>query len=244
MRTRGHASPRPHAHQTWAVPANTGKYASNGQAGPVGSITALVAAPDLATCWAGTDDGNIQVTRDGGATWTNVTPPAIKPWTRIFNIDAGHFDPPPPMPPRTRCASTRSPAFLSHARRRQDVDGDQHRYHTAARSPIPSARIRGSRACSTPAPRRATCSCAAARSAGARGGARRRPSATRWRSPRGARSCRDQGLDDAEAAELMGRLGQSPMTLPRISRMISSVPPPIGPRRESRAARSMSYSTM
>ncbi len=42
--------------------------------------------------WAGTDDGNIQVTTDGGAKWTNVTPPGIKPWTRIFNMDAGHFD--------------------------------------------------------------------------------------------------------------------------------------------------------
>jgi hypothetical protein len=29
---------------------------------------------------------------DGGAHWTNVTPPEIKPWTRIFNMDAGHFD--------------------------------------------------------------------------------------------------------------------------------------------------------
>jgi hypothetical protein len=29
---------------------------------------------------------------DGGATWSNVTPPQIKPWTRIFNIEAGHFD--------------------------------------------------------------------------------------------------------------------------------------------------------
>ena len=42
--------------------------------------------------WAGTDDGFLQVTMDGGATWTNVTPPGIKPWTRIFNLDAGHFD--------------------------------------------------------------------------------------------------------------------------------------------------------
>ena len=42
--------------------------------------------------WAGTDDGNIQVTSNGGTTWANVTPGAIKPWTRIFNIDAGHFD--------------------------------------------------------------------------------------------------------------------------------------------------------
>ena len=47
---------------------------------------------DVNVLWAGTDDGNIQVTTDGGATWTNVTPPQIKPWTRIFNIEAGHFD--------------------------------------------------------------------------------------------------------------------------------------------------------
>ena len=43
--------------------------------------------------WAGTDDGNIQVTtRTAVRRGRNVTPPSIKPWTRIFNIDAGHFD--------------------------------------------------------------------------------------------------------------------------------------------------------
>ena len=81
------------ARPTWAVPANAGKYASGVKPGPWGSITALAPSPrTLATLWAGTDDGNVQVTRDGGTTWSNVTPPAIKPWTRIFNIDAGHFD--------------------------------------------------------------------------------------------------------------------------------------------------------
>jgi photosystem II stability/assembly factor-like uncharacterized protein len=80
--------------QTWDVPANAGKYASTVKRGPMGSITALSPSPrSLAILWAGSDDGNIQVTRDGGATWTNVTPPSIKPWTRIFNIEAGHFDP-------------------------------------------------------------------------------------------------------------------------------------------------------
>ena len=37
---------------------------------------------------------------------------------------------------------------------------------------------------------------------------------------------------------------QMPRERPRTSFMISSVPPPIGPSRASRAARSMSYSTM
>jgi len=80
--------------QTWEVPANAGKYASPVKPAPMGSITALSpSSRSLAIIWAGTDDGTIQVTRDGGATWTNVTPPSIKPWTRIFNIEAGHHDP-------------------------------------------------------------------------------------------------------------------------------------------------------
>jgi photosystem II stability/assembly factor-like uncharacterized protein len=79
--------------QTWEVPASAGKYASTVTPAPLGSITALSPSPrDLKILWAGTDDGTIQVTMDGGAKWTNVTPPQIKPWTRIFNIEAGHFD--------------------------------------------------------------------------------------------------------------------------------------------------------
>jgi photosystem II stability/assembly factor-like uncharacterized protein len=81
------------ARQTWEVPANTGKYGKDLKPAPLGTITALSASPrNIGVIWAGTDDGNIQVTMDGGGKWTNVTPPAIKPWTRIFNIEAGHFD--------------------------------------------------------------------------------------------------------------------------------------------------------
>ncbi|HET9775943.1 MAG TPA: hypothetical protein VFP77_05205 [Gemmatimonadaceae bacterium] len=81
------------ARQTWAVPANAGKYASTVTPAPLGTITALSPSPkNINVIWAGTDDGNIQVTTDGGAKWSNVTPPQIKPWTRIFNIEAGHFD--------------------------------------------------------------------------------------------------------------------------------------------------------
>jgi photosystem II stability/assembly factor-like uncharacterized protein len=81
------------ARQTWAVPASAGKYRSDVKPSPLGTITALSPSPrNVDVLWAGTDDGVIQTTSDGGAHWTNVTPPAIKPWTRIFNIDAGHFD--------------------------------------------------------------------------------------------------------------------------------------------------------
>jgi hypothetical protein len=79
--------------QTWEVPANAGKYASTVTPSPMGTVTALAPSPlDVNVLWAGTGDGLIQVTTNGGAKWANVTPPAIKPWTRIFNMDAGHFD--------------------------------------------------------------------------------------------------------------------------------------------------------
>jgi photosystem II stability/assembly factor-like uncharacterized protein len=79
--------------QSWDTPANAGKYASSVTQAPLGSVTALAPSPlDVNVLWAGTGDGLIQFTNNGGAKWTNVTPPQIKPWTRIFNMDAGHFD--------------------------------------------------------------------------------------------------------------------------------------------------------
>ncbi len=45
--------------------------------------------------WAGTDDGNVQVTRDGGKHWTNVVKniPGLPPNTWVSTIEASHFDP-------------------------------------------------------------------------------------------------------------------------------------------------------
>ncbi len=81
------------ARSTWEVPPTAGKYAPGVEVSPQGAITALSPSPrKQEIIWAGTDDGAIQVTMDGGAHWTNVTPPSIEPWTRIFNIEAGHFD--------------------------------------------------------------------------------------------------------------------------------------------------------
>jgi len=42
--------------------------------------------------WAGTDDGLIQVTRDEGKTWENVTPPELTPWTKVTHLEASHSD--------------------------------------------------------------------------------------------------------------------------------------------------------
>ena len=43
--------------------------------------------------WAGSDTGLIQVTRDGGKNWKDVTPPGLPVWSQISMIEASHFDP-------------------------------------------------------------------------------------------------------------------------------------------------------
>jgi photosystem II stability/assembly factor-like uncharacterized protein len=43
--------------------------------------------------WAGTDSGLLHLTRDGGKTWSNVTPPGLGDWSKITAIEASHFDP-------------------------------------------------------------------------------------------------------------------------------------------------------
>jgi photosystem II stability/assembly factor-like uncharacterized protein len=66
--------------------------ADNGN-GRRGVIYTIAPSPVLAPqVWAGTDDGLIQLTMDGGATWRNVTPPALTAWSRVTMIDASHTD--------------------------------------------------------------------------------------------------------------------------------------------------------
>ncbi|HYT73490.1 MAG TPA: FlgD immunoglobulin-like domain containing protein [Vicinamibacterales bacterium] len=48
---------------------------------------------DVNILWAGSDDGLIQVTRDGGKTWTNVTPKDMPDLGRVSIIDASSLDP-------------------------------------------------------------------------------------------------------------------------------------------------------
>ena len=44
------------------------------------------------TIWTGSDDGVMNLTRDGGKTWTNVTPAALTPWSKVSQLEASHFD--------------------------------------------------------------------------------------------------------------------------------------------------------
>ena len=44
------------------------------------------------TLWAGTDDGLIWLTRDGGKNWTDITPKDLIPWSKVTQISASRFD--------------------------------------------------------------------------------------------------------------------------------------------------------
>ncbi|HEX8679251.1 MAG TPA: hypothetical protein VF683_04800, partial [Chthoniobacterales bacterium] len=81
--------------KTYELPANIGKYRSEptAEANRRGVIYTVAPSPlDVNRIWAGTDDGLIHLTSDGGRKWTDVTPPQITAWQKISIIDASHFD--------------------------------------------------------------------------------------------------------------------------------------------------------
>ena len=47
---------------------------------------------NINTLWAGTDDGLVHITRDGGLTWKDITPNGVTSWSKVSQIDASHFD--------------------------------------------------------------------------------------------------------------------------------------------------------
>ncbi len=58
-----------------------------------GVIYAIAVSPVMTEqIWIGTDNGFIQLTKDGGKTWTNVSPQGLAPWSMISIIDASTFD--------------------------------------------------------------------------------------------------------------------------------------------------------
>ncbi len=78
------------------VPESIGVYRTPDMASQPRRGVIYTVAPsykDVNTIWAGTDDGLIHVTRDGGKNWKNVTPPEITSWSKISVMDAGRFDP-------------------------------------------------------------------------------------------------------------------------------------------------------
>jgi len=60
-----------------------------------GTVFAIAESPkDADLIWAGTNDGLVQITRDGGKNWTNVTKniPNMLDWGTVSNIEASRYD--------------------------------------------------------------------------------------------------------------------------------------------------------
>jgi hypothetical protein len=59
-----------------------------------GVINSIEPSPRAASLiWIGTDSGLIQLTRDGGQHWRDVTPPALGHWAKVSSLDASALDP-------------------------------------------------------------------------------------------------------------------------------------------------------
>jgi photosystem II stability/assembly factor-like uncharacterized protein len=58
-----------------------------------GVVYAIGPSPlDARVIWAGTDDGLVWRTRDGGGHWQDVTPAALTVWSKIGVVEPSHFD--------------------------------------------------------------------------------------------------------------------------------------------------------
>ncbi|HMC19719.1 MAG TPA: hypothetical protein VKH16_10830, partial [Gemmatimonadales bacterium] len=80
---------------TYAVPENVGAFASlDPEKGKHRGVIYTVAPSPLKAglLWVGTDDGLIHVTHNEGRTWTDVTPAALTPWSKVSLLEASRFD--------------------------------------------------------------------------------------------------------------------------------------------------------
>jgi photosystem II stability/assembly factor-like uncharacterized protein len=58
-----------------------------------GTIFSIAESPlNAGEIWIGTDDGLVQLTRDGGKTWTNVTPKKLPEWGTVETVEPSRHD--------------------------------------------------------------------------------------------------------------------------------------------------------
>jgi len=72
-----------------------GPISSNGSSLFFSSLIRTIAESPLreGELWVGTDDSTVQVSRDGGASWLDVSPPDLPEWTTITAIDVSAHQP-------------------------------------------------------------------------------------------------------------------------------------------------------
>ena len=81
--------------ETYDIPASVGVFTSDKMKTMPRRGVVYSLAPsykNVNTIWAGTDDGLIHITNDGGKSWTNITPKEITTWSKISQIDASRYD--------------------------------------------------------------------------------------------------------------------------------------------------------
>jgi photosystem II stability/assembly factor-like uncharacterized protein len=81
--------------ESYETPANLGVFAaSDPEKGKHRGVVYALAPSFLekSTIWVGTDDGLIHLTRDGGKSWTNVTPAALTPWSKVSILEASRTE--------------------------------------------------------------------------------------------------------------------------------------------------------
>jgi hypothetical protein len=81
--------------KSYETPANLAAFAaSDPEKGKHRGVVYALAGSYLekSTIWAGTDDGLIQLTRDGGKTWKDVSPPELTPWSKVSMLEASRTE--------------------------------------------------------------------------------------------------------------------------------------------------------
>jgi photosystem II stability/assembly factor-like uncharacterized protein len=75
------------------MPASVGAMIPKNAEKTRGVIYALAPSfKTIDTLWAGTDDGRVWITHDGGKNWAEITPKELTAWSKVTQISASHFD--------------------------------------------------------------------------------------------------------------------------------------------------------
>ncbi len=80
---------------SYEIPSSVGVYTTDIMKAmkPRGVVYTIALSPlDDNLIWAGSDDGLIHVTHDGGNNWEDITPPSITDWNKISMLEASHSD--------------------------------------------------------------------------------------------------------------------------------------------------------